>query len=59
MESAMTLTVKDSVFRAFGGMGETDVEEWAAAWPGQATYLTCQLWFTLRVRSIFLGCAEG
>jgi hypothetical protein len=34
LEAAMSHTIKDAVFRAFAGMGNEDVEEWAAAWPG-------------------------
>jgi len=59
LEAAMVATVKDSLFRAFAELGTQGAEEWATAWPGQATYLCSQLWFTLRVRTIFAGCAEG
>lgn len=59
LEAAMVLTVKDYVWRAFAEMGTVAGEEWATAWPGQATFLCSQLWFTRRVRAIFAGSAEG
>jgi len=36
LEGCMKQTVQDSVFRAFGEMGTSSVEDWASAWPGQA-----------------------
>jgi dynein heavy chain len=59
LEASMVLTAKDSVFRAFAEMGTQEVADWVSTWPGQATSLCGQLWFTLRVRAIFVGCAEG
>ena len=55
----MEATLKDGIFHAFAEMGKQEVDEWVAAWPGQATYVSSQLWFALRVRTIFQGVAEG
>ena len=39
-------------------MGLQTIEEWVAAWPGQATFLSSQIWFTMKVLSIFAATAE-
>lgn len=36
-------------------MGLQDAEAWVSEWPGQATFLSSQLWFTMRVEAIFAG----
>lgn len=40
LEAAMVHTVKDSLFRSFAQQGAQEAEEWATAWPGQATFLS-------------------
>ena len=54
----MRLTMKENVFLAFEQMGLQTIEEWVAAWPGQATFLSSQVWFTMKVLSIFAATAE-
>lgn len=57
-ERAMVLTVKDRFFRAFEHQGKQDLVEWVHSWPGQATYLASQVWFCMKLRSIFEGRVE-
>lgn len=54
----MRLTMKENLFLAFEQMGLQTIEEWVAAWPGQATFLSSQVWFTMKVLSIFAATAE-
>ena len=54
----MVKTVKDRLFLAFEQMGLQDVEEWVSSWPGQATYVSSQIWFSMKVISIFAGSAD-
>lgn len=39
-------------------MGLQDAEAWVSEWPGQATFLSSQIWFTMRVEAIFAGSAD-
>lgn len=54
----MVKTVKDRLFLAFEQMGLQDVDEWVSSWPGQATYVSSQIWFSMKVISIFAGSAD-
>ena len=40
-------------------MGQQEMEDWATSHFGQATFLCSQIWFTLKIRTIFQGCAEN
>jgi hypothetical protein len=57
-EASMVETGKDALFRAFAKMGEQEMQEWIAERPGQSTFLSSQIWFTMRVQAIFAGTAE-
>ena len=58
LEASMVITMKDAVFLTFEQMGLQEVEQWISSWPGQATFLASQLWFTMKVHAIFAGSAE-
>ena len=58
LEASMVITMKDAVFLTFEQMGLQEVEQWISSWPGQATFLASQLWFTMKVHAIFTGSAE-
>mmetsp|Transcript_42572 Transcript_42572/g.65297 ORF Transcript_42572/g.65297 Transcript_42572/m.65297 type:complete len:164 (+) Transcript_42572:276-767(+) len=55
LENSMVLTMKDQLFLCYEHMGlpETEFEDWVKAWPGQATFLCSQVWFTMKIQSIF------
>jgi hypothetical protein len=55
LEQAMINTIKGSLFSAFENQGKQELEEWILSWPGQATYLGSQVWFTMKLLSIFEG----
>lgn len=57
-ERTMVLTGKENFFKAFEHQGKQDFEEWIRSWPGQATYLASQVWFCMKLRSIFEGHVE-
>jgi hypothetical protein len=54
----MIFTLKDLIFLAFEHQGLQDTEEWITKWPAQAVYLACQLWFSMKMASIFGGTAD-
>ena len=58
LEASMVITMKDAVFLTFEQMGLQEVEQWISSWPGQATFLASQIWFTMKVHAIFAGSAE-
>ena len=58
LEDQMVKTVKDRLFLAFEQMGLQEVDEWVSSWPGQATYVSSQIWFSMKVISIFAGSAD-
>lgn len=59
LETSLALTVKDRAFHAFASMDIQELQEWVTEWPGQTTFLSSQVWFTMKVRSIFMSCSQA
>ena len=59
LEQRMEETVKNAVFLTFEGLDKQEFEEWVQSWPGQALYVSSQIWFTMRVQSIFASVGDN
>lgn len=58
LEVRMKESVKDALFNTFEQMDLQEFEEWVASWPGQALFLSSQIWYSMRVEAIYAASLE-
>ena len=57
-EEQMLNSLKHFFFFAFKEQDDKSMQDWITSWPGQATLLASEVWFTKKIHTIFQAQAE-